>query len=406
MERTDVIVVGGGVSGLAFAWHAARSGRSVRVLEGGERPGGCLDTRRAPPGYWYELGAHTCYNSYEALLEIVDGTGVAGRILPRGDARKRFALLRDGKMAFMGPLSVFAQFDLWELLRSAPRALGARKEGASTYAYWSALVGKRNYARVLAPFLSAVPSQSVDAFPAAGAGSLFKKRTRRKDVEKSFTLDGGLGVIVDAMAATRGIEVRAGAAVREVRRAGTAWEAALADGGTAAAPVVALAVPPSMAAALLRSDAPELSAELARIHMAAVETVGVVVPRARVAHLPELAFVVPAEDLFWSAVTRDPVPDPERRAFAFHFRTGHTDTEKTRRICEVLGVQPGDFLDVGRRMTLLPSPVLGHDRTVAELDRMLAGQRLALTGNYFAGLAIEDCVLRSRAEWRRVSTIA
>ena len=70
MERTDVIVVGGGVSGLAFAWHAARSGRSVRVLEGGERPGGCLDTRRAPPGYWYELGAHTCYNSYEALLEI------------------------------------------------------------------------------------------------------------------------------------------------------------------------------------------------------------------------------------------------------------------------------------------------------------------------------------------------
>jgi UDP-galactopyranose mutase len=49
--------------------------------------------------------------------------------------------------------------------------------------------------------------------------------------------------------------------------------------------------------------------------------------------------------------------------------------------------------------------VLGHDRTVHELDRLLAGQRLALTGNYFSGLAIEDCVLRSRAEWRRVSTL-
>lgn len=54
-------------------------------------------------------------------------------------------------------------------------------------------------------------------------------------------------------------------------------------------------------------------------------------------------------------------------------------------------------------MTLLPSPVLGHDRTIAELDRMLAGTRLSLTGNYFEGLAIEDCVLRSRAEWARVA---
>ena len=55
---------------------------------------------------------------------------------------------------------------------------------------------------------------------------------------------------------------------------------------------------------------------------------------------------------------------------------------------------------------MLPSPVLGHDRVVGELDRMLAGSRLALTGNYFEGLAIEDCVQRSRAEWARVAAPA
>jgi UDP-galactopyranose mutase len=66
-------------------------------------------------------------------------------------------------------------------------------------------------------------------------------------------------------------------------------------------------------------------------------------------------------------------------------------------------VEPGDLEEFTRRMTLLPSPVLGHDRTIEELDGMLAGGRLALTGNYFDGLAIEDCVLRSRAEWARVS---
>jgi len=405
MEHRDVIAVGGGLSGLSFAWHGARAGKKALVLDAADRLGGCLDSRRQPAGYWYELGAHTCYNSYGALLEIIEGAGIKDKIRPRGDARKRFALLRGSELVPMGPLSVFRQFDFWELLRALPGALGAKKEGVSTYTYYSGAVGKRNYARVLAPFLSAVPSQSVDAFPATGDGSLFKKRPRRKDVVKSFTLEGGLGDVIDAMAATPGVETLTGALVREVHRHGTGYEVKLADGRAFEAPVVALAVPPSMAAAMLRTDAPELAAELARIHMAAVETVGVVVPRQKVAHLPELAFIVPAEDLFWSAVTRDPVPDATRRAFAFHFRTGKTDAEKTKRICEVLGVQPGDFLDVGRRMTMLPAPVLGHDRTVHELDRLLAGSRLALTGNYFGGLAIEDCVLRSKAEWQRVAAL-
>jgi UDP-galactopyranose mutase len=39
---------------------------------------------------------------------------------------------------------------------------------------------------------------------------------------------------------------------------------------------------------------------------------------------------------------------------------------------------------------------------VEEIDRALAGRKLAVTGNYFAGLAIEDCLLRSNAEWARV----
>jgi UDP-galactopyranose mutase len=53
-----------------------------------------------------------------------------------------------------------------------------------------------------------------------------------------------------------------------------------------------------------------------------------------------------------------------------------------------------------------PSPALGHHEVVAGLDAALVGQRIAVTGNWFAGLAIEDCVLRSRAEWQRVGGAA
>jgi UDP-galactopyranose mutase len=72
-------------------------------------------------------------------------------------------------------------------------------------------------------------------------------------------------------------------------------------------------------------------------------------------------------------------------------------------MAEVLGCGEGDFLHVADKTTMLPSPVLGHGETVAELDRLLAGGKLAVSGNYFEGLAIEDCVVRSRSEWRRVS---
>ncbi len=320
MEQRDVVVVGGGVSGLAFAWHAARNGKKPLVLEASARLGGCLDSRRLPEGYWYEIGAHTCYNSYGALLEILEGAGKLGDLLPRGDARKRFALLSGGKIETMGPLSVFLKFDFWELLRSAPKAIGAKKEGATTYSYYSSVVGKRNYSRVLGPFLSAVPSQNVDAFPAVGPGSLFKKRPRRKDVVKSFTMKGGLFAAIEAMAAQPGVEAITDAPVREVRKRGAGYEVRLQDGRIFEAPVVSLAVPPSMAAALLRSDFPELGGELARIHMAASETVGVVVRRDRL-ELPEMAFLVPLDDIFWSAVTRD--PDPRPRASCLRFPLPH-----------------------------------------------------------------------------------
>lgn len=402
MGRPDAIVVGGGVSGLAFAFHAAAAGRSVVVVEGAPRLGGCLDTRRLESGFWFELGAHTCYNSYRGLLELAEGSGIADRILPRGEARKRFALLRHGTVDVMGPLSVLRRFDAGELLRSAPRGLFARKDGLTTYGYYSGLVGRGNYARVLGPFLAAVPSQSADAFPAAGPGSLFKKRPRRTDVARSFTFRSGLSDLVEALAARPGVSPLTGVVAREVRRRAGGFEVALADGRALQAPLAALAVPPSMAAALTRADFPELSARMARFKMAALETIGVVLPRER-ARLPEMAFLVPADDLFWSAVSRDPVPDPRLRGFAFHCRLGHTREAKLERIAEVLGCAQRDFLHVAERTTMLPSPVLGHGEMVAELDRLLAGGKLAVTGNYFEGLAIEDCVARSRAEWRRVS---
>jgi protoporphyrinogen/coproporphyrinogen III oxidase len=44
----------------------------------------------------------------------------------------------------------------------------------------------------------------------------------------------------------------------------------------------------------------------------------------------------------------------------------------------------------------------GHSELVERIDALLAGGRLAITGNWFLGVSIEDCLTRSRRELERL----
>lgn len=395
MDKFDVVVAGAGISGLSFAYRAARAGKQVLVLESGSRPGGSLDSRRTEAGYWFELGAHTAYNSYGGLLEIIEGCGLADKLVPR--AKVPFKLYRDG-----GLLSIGKELSVARALLSAPRIFFTKKEGKTVKEYYSRLVGRRNYDKVLGPFLAAVPSQSADDFPAT---MLFKKRPRRKDVLRSFTLDGGLGAVIAAIGGQPGITVRTGAEVASVAPEGEGFVVTTAAGASHRVGIVALAAPPPAAASMVRAALPELAEALERIAIAPVHTIGVVVDKTRLS-IDAVAGIVPADDIFFSAVSRDTVPDEHYRAFAFHFKPGHDRDECVVRIAEVLGVGPTDLLEVCEKQALLPSPVRGHVEITEAIDRQLAGTRLAVTGNYFAGLAIEDCIERSSAEAARVTAAA
>jgi oxygen-dependent protoporphyrinogen oxidase len=401
MSNPDVIVVGGGISGLSLAESAAHAGRSVLVLEQSSRVGGCLATHRAPSGYWFELGAHTCYNSYAGLAELVDRCGVREQVIARAKTHLRFL---DGDALVPGSNigTLLRLFSWGELLRSLPRMFTAKKDGQTVYSYYSQLVGRRNYGIVLGPMLSAVPSQSADAFPAS---MLFKSRgVRRKDFPRSFTMEGGLATLAEAIARNPRISVALGKTVTGIEPAGEDHAVMTADGERHQAPVMALATPPSVSATLLRQVAPELATQVARVKEAVVETLAFAVRREKV-DLPLSTFLVPRDDLFHSVVTRDPVPDPHWRGFSFHFRPGAGREAKLGRALQVLRLRAGDLEDVAERRTVLPSPVLGHEDVVNEIDRLSAGARLSLTGNWFAGLSIEDCVDRSRREWARLAAL-
>lgn len=268
--------------------------------------------------------------------------------------------------------------------------------------YYSRFVGAGNYERVLGPMLSAVPSQRADDFP---ADMLFKKRERRKDVLRSFTLRRGLQTAVEGALARPGVTLRTNSCVLGVESSARGFRVALQGGERLEATKLALALPPGAAAKLLAGLDPELARLAGGLKEAELETLGFAV-RAERAKVPSATFLIPLADSFHSIVTRDVVPDPAWRGFALHFKPGSTREARVRRACEVLGLSPSDLEAVRERSVRLPSPVLGHTDVVRALDQRLAKLPLALTGNWFGGLAIEDCVLRSRSEWRRLAALA
>jgi UDP-galactopyranose mutase len=402
MADADLIVVGAGISGLSLAWKAASAGKKVLVLERQDRVGGCFESRRTADGYWFELGAHTTYNSYGSFLDVVVGTGLAGEIVERGPARGRFGLLKGDHIDLLTPPKVLMRLSWLEAAVHAPVGLFKKKAGHTMYSWYAGVVGRKNYDRLLGAFFAAVPSQRADGFPAEGPGSLFKKRTRRKEFPRSFGLRRGLQSVAEAAAAAPGVTVLRAAPVSRIAKKGAGFVVHAADGRTFEAERCAVAAPPDQAAALLMDDFHELASAISRVKTVTVETAGVVLPRGKTP-VPECAFVVPVDDVFFSVVTRDPFPDPERRGFAFHFGPGVTRAEKLARISAVLQVPVAELGEVAEVKRTLPAPGLGHSEIIDEVDRLLAGGKLAVTGNYFAGLAIEDCVLRSNAEWARIA---
>ena len=392
----DLIIIGAGVSGLSMAQDAARAGLNILLLEQDRRPGGCLHSHRFTgelDGFWLELGAHSAFNSYGNLLALLESAGALDRLQRR--AKVGFRLYADGAVR-----SIVSQLYFSELLLAPFRLLGLSKTGRSVTDYFGHIVGPHNYAAVFEPAFSAVICQPAGEFP---ADSLFNARPRRKDVPRGFTLSSGLQTLAEILAEQPGVRIEFGQPVQEVRREGDALIVRTErDDYTARS--LCLATPVAVAAHLLQTGFPALAERLAEISTAEVETVGIAVPQSAL-KLPPVAGLIGRNQAFYSAVSRDTVPDKRYRGFTFHFRPALLD-EAGQRDCIARTLDlPREALattNVVSKTNQLPALRVGHGERTRDVDRMLAGTRLALTGNYFTGVAIEDCVIRSRQEWVRL----
>jgi protoporphyrinogen oxidase len=391
----DHIVIGGGISGLGMAHRTVKRGVSTLVLEGTDRVGGCMNSRIFPGcgGFWTEAGSHTCFNSYGHLLDILADLGLMGQLISKG--KLRYQLWHNGERK-----SIFSAVHPLELVFSLPRLFIGGKAGKGVAEVYGAGLGRRNYRDLFGPAFRAVVCQDADDFP---ADLLFRRKPRRKEIERSFTFPGGLSEIPQAIVCRDALQVRTGQQASRVVREGDGFLVRMADGSALRSSHLTLAVPPNAAAALVPEGLDELRALVAGVGISQIETVVLCVLAQELEHLPPMAGLISIDDAFYSMVSRDYLPDERYRGFAFHFRRGELEAgAQVERICRALGIAETRIAGIAWVANSLPALRAGHQDLVRRIDRSLAGGRLAVTGNWFLGVSIEDCLTRSHQECERL----
>ena len=392
MEKYDVIIVGGGISGMSFAHYAHKAGKTVLIVESDERIGGAFHSAQSNDDYWMELGAHTCYNSYRNLIEVMEDCDIAQEITSR--AKVPFRLLKNGQIK-----SFPSQINFLELLISVPKLFFKKKEGETVKSYYGSIVGRKNFERVFSALFSAVPSQNADDFP---ADALFKKRERRKDILKHYTMKKGLGSITEMIALHDNLDIKYNTTIQKIRKENGAYILET-NQNEFTSDNLAICTSITSVPRIISGIATDVADKISKIKFQKIESMGVVIKK-EATKLKPFAGLVPTNDDFFSVVSRDTVPDDKYRGFTFHFKPDIlTEEQKIEKICLVLGVSKDSIIEVYKKNNLVPSLRLGHYDLIGEIDELLKGGNLFICGNYFAGLSIEDCVSRSKAEVARMT---
>jgi glycine/D-amino acid oxidase-like deaminating enzyme len=254
----DVVVIGGGLAGLAAATFAARAGARVALLESGAHPGGRASTDHRD-GVSFNRGPHALYEGGPGMAVLrelgIDPPG--GR--PRTNGRAIWED-REGPLPFdaralattplLSPRSrlAFARFHM-RLGRLDARAFDSVSVAefldgmrADVRALVEGVIRLSLYAD--APELHSAGA-AIDQLVLAGSGVRY--------------LHGGWGSLVESLAATArlaGAELHTGTAVQAVERNGDAWVAV--DGHGArwpASAVIVAGLPPEAAERLAGCDA-------------------------------------------------------------------------------------------------------------------------------------------------------
>ncbi|MET8338057.1 protoporphyrinogen oxidase [Streptosporangium canum] len=457
-NRCHVVVVGGGIAGLAAAWYLRQGGEDVRVtvLDGARRVGGKLLATEVA-GVSVDAGAEAMLARRPEGKDLARMVGLGEELRHPGTTQA--AILSRGALRPMPKGHVMGvPSDLTSLAKSGilspgglarvplDQILPATLVGTdvSVAAYIRARMGSEVVERLIEPLLGGVYAGQADrlsldatmpriAIAARSERSLLAA-TREiaaeapKDAGPVFTtLRRGMGSLPEAVAAASGAEIRTGVMVREMRRTGSGWQLVagpVPEPEVIEADAVIVATPGPSASRLLAGEAPLAAAELARIDYASMAIVTLAYPREAFPQPPTgSGYLVPPVDgrpikaATFSSVKWPHLAEADPNLILLRCSIGRLGEEAVLQrddaelvalamaeMVEVMGVRglPRDSR-VTRWGGSLPQYDVGHLDRVARIRAAVAAQPgLALCGAAYDGVGIPACVSTARTAAARI----
>ena len=446
-SRPQVVIVGGGISGLATAHYVhSHLGDKVQLtlVEGGSQLGGKVANQEFS-GHLVDTGPDAVLVRAPAMAALLQDLGLGEQIVApaalgahvwsRGKLRRLpsgtlfgipdrlLPLLRSGLMSPAGLARATLDLVLPRRHTSAP--------DPSIADLVSPRLGSQVFDRLVEPLLGGVHAGRAAELSARSTApdivALARKnrslylglRKMRRHAPPAtgapvlVTLTGGLGRLVEALVARlAGDDLRLGSAARVIARVGTGYRVDLAGGQSISADAVVLATPAFVTARLLADLMPDAATVLAEIPYVDVATIWLAYPRSAVGRpLDGTGFLVPPEEgkflvgCTWSSAKWPHLADDnlvlircmvgrrgDRRWLDMDDETMVNRVHDE--LVEAMGLTAGpNHQSIQRWPQAMPQYLVGHQDRLDALDAAIHHlPGLYLTGAAYRGVGLASCV--------------
>jgi protoporphyrinogen/coproporphyrinogen III oxidase len=452
-EMKPVVIVGGGITGLAAAWELQQQGVPYMVLEASNRLGGKIKTERTPDGFIIEAGVDSFLTTKPDGYRLCREIGLGDRLIGTNQEKRNVYVLRGGELHLMprgmrllvptdpdgllesnlisddGKRQMLAEQNLPPAPSADDESLGAfvrRRFGQEALK----VLGEPLLAGIYTGDPETLSMRSVypsyiefeRQYGSVTRGTLESAQNAQPPADKPPTmfvsLKGGMYELVERLQEVLTGEIRLGTSVTRLASDGSLT---LSTGETIETAAVILTVPAQAAAPLLAEVAPEAASQIGEQKVVSSGTVSFAFREGDLSYEPDgYGFVVSADEPSrivagtWNSVKlagRAPAGYVLLRVFIGGHRQPTDaflpDDELIQvaraEVKRVMGISATPVLTrVNRWLYANPQYEVGHKQRVAKLKAACPGW-LQLAGAPYDGIGIPDCVRQGREAARTVS---
>ena len=446
--KSQVLIIGGGISGLSTAWWLAQRGISVEIWESGSRPGGKIRSH-SEAGYLTEDAAALLVNFRPQVDQMISGLGLDEHRQQRDEHLSRYIVHHDRLTRVPMLLPALLTSSLWSL----PAKLRLMAEpfipkGAHTGETVSEFIRRRLGQEVLDTAMDAFVSGTLASDPdLAEAQSVLPRLTtleqrygsltmgmfvnkvikrRRANNADTFSFDNGMEQLIQALVQTPGIRLRTSARALRIQQLKRGWRVQGKIGGLPAdlqVPQLILSTPADISSQLLEETDTTLSGLLAGIEYAPVGVVHLGLNSNHIQHkLDGTGFLVakhnslPVNGNLWMS-SLFPHRAPPGKALLSSYIGGMRHPDQLQQDDETLAgavldsLRPlmkiegdADFIRIRRHSRGLP---LYHGQYRARLAQIAtclqALPGLQLNANYIGGVSVRERIYQGKCTAQAVT---